>query len=283
MAVSISTSTKACLQALNTFINEHARDQEAPKEGFMIEAWQDELGRFRMWAANIGAHQKGQSSLDFRLRDASHIHQQIIKLLDDLLGLLQDAQDVLIESGSDADDAYSDSSMDDEDSKPEIQQLQESLATTINCLFQMSMLVRKPGQRDLVLGSKIDRVDYYESIDVKHVSEKYRKADEGLVSRLGLANTLRRGYLGYRKRHTLKLKHGIDNVDQDEEALTATEATHYKPNMGLDDRGSDSGQTQTLYAQTLMSGGGITIPSPPKASEEGLPFECPYCFFIINV
>lgn len=271
------------MQALNTFINDHARDQEAAKEGFIVETWQDELGRLRMWAANIGAHQKGQSSLDFRLRDASHIHQQIIKLLDDLLGTLRDAQDVLVEDGSDADDGCSDSSMDDEDSKTEIQQFEESLAITINCLFQMSMLVRKPGQRDLVLGSKIDKVDYYESVDVKHVSEKYPKADKGLISRLGLANTLRRGYLGYRKRHALKLKHGIDNVDQDEEALTGTEATQYKPNIDIDDRISDSGRTQTSYAQTLMSGGNITIPSLPKASEEGLPFECPYCFFIITV
>jgi hypothetical protein len=37
-----------------------------------VRKWEDELGRLRVWAANIGAHQSGQSSLDYRLRDASH-------------------------------------------------------------------------------------------------------------------------------------------------------------------------------------------------------------------
>ena len=32
-------------------------------EGLFIGDWEDELGRLRVWAANIGAHQTNQSSL----------------------------------------------------------------------------------------------------------------------------------------------------------------------------------------------------------------------------
>lgn len=62
------------------------------------EAWADELGRVRIWAQNIGAHQTGQSSLDHRLRDASHIKVQTVKLLKRLLRSLGDAEEVLTEA-----------------------------------------------------------------------------------------------------------------------------------------------------------------------------------------
>lgn len=45
---------------------------------------QDELGRFRVWLANVGAHRSGRVSLDYRLREASHMRQSVLELLDDL-------------------------------------------------------------------------------------------------------------------------------------------------------------------------------------------------------
>jgi hypothetical protein len=57
----------------------------------------DELGRFRVWAANIGAHRRGRMSLDFQLRDALHIKERIHSLLQDLndkvqQGIVHDAR-----------------------------------------------------------------------------------------------------------------------------------------------------------------------------------------------
>lgn len=49
-------------------------------------------GRFRVWSGNIGAHQSGKSSLDYRLRDASYISTRILRLLTDLDGLLRDGK-----------------------------------------------------------------------------------------------------------------------------------------------------------------------------------------------
>ena len=44
----------------------------------------DEFGRFRVWAGNAGAQETGRASLDYRLREASHIYDELIKLLGEL-------------------------------------------------------------------------------------------------------------------------------------------------------------------------------------------------------
>lgn len=49
----------------------------------------EELGRFRIWAGSMGAHRRGRSSLDYRLRDASHIRDKVQALLEDLIDSIQ--------------------------------------------------------------------------------------------------------------------------------------------------------------------------------------------------
>ena|SRR5437762_1643197 len=44
----------------------------------------DELGRFRIWATNIGALSVGRASLDYRLREADYLYQNVKSLLEDL-------------------------------------------------------------------------------------------------------------------------------------------------------------------------------------------------------
>lgn len=48
------------------------------------DALQDEIGRFRVWCGNIGALQKGHSSLDYRLRDSPLLSSNVLKLLKEL-------------------------------------------------------------------------------------------------------------------------------------------------------------------------------------------------------
>lgn len=301
MTASISSAIIACLKSFNDFIQEIRLLQNANVAGLDIGTWEDELGRLRIWAANIGAHQTGQSSLDFRLRDASHVREQIVKLLQGLLRKLQDARDVLAEDEESEDEGDADDFMDEEDPKTEIQELQASLATTLDCLFQMSMLVRKPAQHDVHLGSKRADVAAFEPFDYNHVREKYPRADDTLVKRLGKAITRRRKYLRYRERHAIKLRQGIDNFDPGarefqgvyegetrKEGTTSfmsdTVATDFQhPNIDFDDNTSETGISQTSYAPTLLSGGNIAIPPPPKTSLGGNPFECPYCFYLVTV
>ena len=52
----------------------------------------DEFGRFRVWAGNAGAHRTGRVSLDYRLREASHIYEELTKLLGELNKKLKDGE-----------------------------------------------------------------------------------------------------------------------------------------------------------------------------------------------
>lgn len=94
------------------------------------DLWEDDLGRLRVGASNIGAHQTGQSSLDFRLRNASHINRQTIRLLEALQRTLTNLEEVLAEPAP-VDKLDSD---DDEDGT-EIQQIYKALVDTVNCLL----------------------------------------------------------------------------------------------------------------------------------------------------
>ena len=52
----------------------------------------DEIGRYNVWAGNVGAHQHGRSSLDYRLRDASQIREEFVKVLEYLRETLDDGK-----------------------------------------------------------------------------------------------------------------------------------------------------------------------------------------------
>ena len=266
-----------------------------------------------MWAANIGAHETGQCSLDFRLRDASHVRVQIIKLLQGLLRRLQDARDVLADEKDAAeDDAVDDvedvveddtedDTLDQEDQKTEIQELQESLTTNVNCLFQMLILVRKPAQHDLYLGPKGADVAVFEPFDYNYVKQKFPEADDALVRRLGSAISRRRKYLKYRERLAIELRKGVSNVDPAardvqeiygvktmDQRIRVPEPDDYfknleQQNIIFDDKASDTGISQTYHAPTSLYGRNIAIPAPSNDALDGNPFECPYCFHFITV
>lgn len=167
--MSISSSFIQCLKSFNEFIEQIKAAFYPHVEGLTVTGWEDELGRLRIWAANIGAHQTNQSLLDFRLRDASHIREQVIELLAALMRRLEDARDILAEASESEDDTSLDSDDDDDhglELKPEMEQMQDSVATLIGCLFQMSMLIRKPAKHDLHIGSRWTDVAFFEQYDI---------------------------------------------------------------------------------------------------------------------
>ncbi|KAG6986645.1 hypothetical protein G7Y79_00075g099170 [Physcia stellaris] len=248
-----------------------------------------------MWAANIGAHKTGQSSLDFRLRDASHIRNQILKLLKHVEASIDSAQELLFERPDSDEETFSDDDGDDEGEAPGsiLEELLASLAAIIKSLFQLSMLVRKPAQHDLYAGSSRADVAAFEPFYYRHVRDKFPDANESLISRLGSAIARRKMYLKYRERHAAKLRQGINTIatgthgETNEGALTVmseTVATDLQNwNIDFEESASASGESQTSYAATLMRGGNLTIPPPPKESLEGNPFECPLCYHIVTI
>ena len=49
-----------------------------------LKAVENENGRFKVWTGNLGALQKGNSSLDFRLRESRIMQTTVLKFLDQL-------------------------------------------------------------------------------------------------------------------------------------------------------------------------------------------------------
>lgn len=213
MAASISAILIPCLKSFNHIQELVEQPSYKNEDEVPVVSWTDELGRLHVWAANIGAHQTGQSSLEFRLRDASHISQQITKLLEDLDSILNDVKDELSNDQIEAFETATSSDTEDtppnEDYTSELQQLYDEVVNIVDCLYKMSMLIRRPAQHDLLTGSYRSDVAGYEPFDREHVRSKYHEADDMTVQRLGRAITHRRKYLKYRECHHAKLGEGI--------------------------------------------------------------------------
>jgi hypothetical protein len=72
-------------RALIREINTHQRDL-AELSAIAIE---DQIGRYQIWAGNLGALRTGRSSLDYRLRNAAFVAGNISRLLQSLTDVLK--------------------------------------------------------------------------------------------------------------------------------------------------------------------------------------------------
>lgn len=173
--------------------------------------------------------------------------------------------------------------------KSELQELYEEVVNVIDCLYRTSMLVRKPARHNLLLGCRKSDAAEFEIWDKKHVRDKFSTADEFLIERLGWATTQRRKHLIYWKRHNAKLGRGIEDLQGTERSTTEsvlsdTVATEFNASdVAIEGKSSNSGLSETSYASSLFSGGTITLPPPPRESQTGKPFECPYCYMVIVI
>ncbi|KAL3477292.1 hypothetical protein BJX99DRAFT_126275 [Aspergillus californicus] len=285
MQASISSLVVGCLRE----IGQVQQLLSSPDNQTLATLWKDELGRLRIWTANVGAHQAGLSSLEYRLRDASHIKDQIFRLVKRLHRACTDTRDVL--AGILTDDELSDSGSDGANGEDEMEMIYNSIRDTINCLFQMSMVIRQPAHHDRFLGIRNSDTAHFEPYDRQHVSNKYPEAEEQIITRLARGISERRAILRYRQRHREKLAHGLDGAVADEPytgstKLSETVATDYIERLeegpNLDNR---SDITRTSYAQTLLHGrdGIMAVPPLPAEAADGAYFECPYCFYIITM
>ncbi|RGP69547.1 transcription factor [Fusarium sporotrichioides] len=260
----------------------------------------EEEARFKIWSGNLAAHSTGRRSLQYRLRDASHLQKQVTSLLDELLELLRDAS--LIMSGAkvpwdrveDDDtiplDADSDSDSDSEfDGMPdtEMAQIVQNVSDVVNCLLRLSVAIRNPAPHDRFTTSVSVEASHYEPFDIRHVKAKFGEIEPFLADRLGKAISRRRQYFKYRESHHLKLKQGLDSVEQnDVESTVASSLPLHAKAAGFslkamdEDEGSDSGLTQTSLASSNADSEKLRVPPLPREAEDG-PFECPFCYMII--
>ncbi|KAK7190075.1 hypothetical protein DPSP01_006371 [Paraphaeosphaeria sporulosa] len=127
-----------------------------------FEALQDELGRFRVWSGNLGVLQKGHSSLDYRLRDAPLLSNEVLKLLNELEENLHAAHEIVTgvrlpyeqqsrpagSEGDDGDDPFFSEDEDDKSDpgapKTELRMRFQEVVDIIDHLYKISVRIRAP-------------------------------------------------------------------------------------------------------------------------------------------
>ncbi|KAF8249169.1 hypothetical protein K440DRAFT_660426 [Wilcoxina mikolae CBS 423.85] len=90
---SIASLCNLCIQSFNQLSKLLSSSDYKFADQLSQAALEDELGRFRVWVGNSGAHRSGRVSLDHRLREASHVHAKLAELLWDLKKALDEGED----------------------------------------------------------------------------------------------------------------------------------------------------------------------------------------------
>ncbi|KAH6960034.1 hypothetical protein BKA56DRAFT_430303, partial [Ilyonectria sp. MPI-CAGE-AT-0026] len=299
---SIAKNVSACLQSFDSLSESDESPERSDPDDMPLLKVKSELSRFKVWSANIGAHRKGRSSLDHRLRDASNIRNQVLRLLQDLAESLSDAKVILTGDitpwdeeplSSDEDDSDDDYALEPDSSTPsELSQIFASIVEDINCLLRLSVSIRNPAPHDRFKKSSLTDTSHFEPFDVQHVRTKFSTASSYVVERLGKAISRRRQYFKYREMHHQKMASGLETDGEVEDALQSTVASsipdHLKQTAlditnSLDEEdASDTGRSQTSYATSAANAERPKIPTLPQEAENG-PFECPFCFLMISI
>ncbi|KAF2744654.1 hypothetical protein M011DRAFT_163604 [Sporormia fimetaria CBS 119925] len=237
----LAEATSDCIRRFDDLCGLLQHDTDSQERCLLRhEEVDDQSGRFKIWAGNIGAFQSLPSpgSLEYRLRDAPKIASQLRDLLHDLLNALSNVIDIA--RGSRPNRRYDPDEDDSEESgsdqglitwsnkerepnhhedpdlhdvpfcRSEAEELFDSLKETIASLFRYSMLIRKASPRDRFEKALSSRDSPFDpSPDIGHVGEKYTHLAQEkkiwLRIRLGKANTQRRQYLRYARDHRTKL------------------------------------------------------------------------------
>jgi hypothetical protein len=92
----IATRCNSCIHSFTRLYDLMLKRKGDFTHEIVLPRLKDEFGRFRVWAGNIGAHRVGRVSLDYRLREASHMHGRVTDLLDDLIETLSQGKHTLL-------------------------------------------------------------------------------------------------------------------------------------------------------------------------------------------
>lgn len=191
----IRLATAATVRAFQTLL--HALNTN---DSIDREALEDEIGRFRVWSGNLGALQKGHSSLDYRLRDSPLLSSNALKFLGELEDNLNETIAVVSgarlpyeqqlkserdeDSVDDEDDGFFDDD-DDEDedsgSRTELDMRLAEIVDIIDNLYKLSVRIRTPTIRSRSLKAAsyspkdpetgVDLLGVYADYDQLHVKE----------------------------------------------------------------------------------------------------------------
>ncbi|KAI1069122.1 hypothetical protein LB507_006313 [Fusarium sp. FIESC RH6] len=289
---SIVHSVRKCLEDFSLLTQaEYPGATDSDRQSVLEIA--EEAARFKIWLGNIGAHSTGQRSLQYRLRDASHLQKQVKSLLDELSKLLRDAHAIEIGEKVPWDHAKDDelsigsgSESESDVSTTEMGQIAQIVSDTVECLLRLSVAIRNPAPHDRFATFVSIDASHCEPFDVQHVKSKFSEIEPFLADRLGRAISRRREYFKYREIQHLQLSQGPNCREASDESTVVSSLPECAKAAGFnietvnEDEISDSGVTQTSFASSHSGNDNIRIPPLPREAENG-PFQCPFCYMMI--
>ncbi|EKJ76392.1 hypothetical protein FPSE_03391 [Fusarium pseudograminearum CS3096] len=260
---------------------------DEPSQGATLKSLlttvENDFTRFKMWAGNQAAHQSGPSCLDYRLREAPHLQQQVLYLLKDICESLQDAslkvseipnslgqvQEKKRDENSpdnvasdtdwarDEDSDFSDSDFagDLDESTTAFPTLVLDIGEAIDCLLRLSVAIANPAPHERFQklgGGSSEDVSFFEPHDIAYVRDKFPKITDELANALGKFITRRRQFFTYRHAHHEKSASATTiSVSNKETGSFHTESlAKFNPQAAVidEDIRSDTGASHTSYA-----------------------------------
>ena len=289
---SVLRATQLCIQLFRRGLPRSRRGMLSPLDLGSQAILENQMGRFKIWAGNIGVFAAGNASTDYRLRQDQDVRDIMIQMLarlkknlEQLLNLSTLQEEGLQEdNGSDSSTSSSPSlvlssdSDSDSDSSAggtsEAQQKQDPWRDRLNAindiitnLYRLSAIIRKPMSIDEVMKVNNFITKNQDSSDTKdfesHIQWQTRFRHPGasptLIDRLVNTIIFRRHKLLYRERHHEKLRQGVDQAfDLEIEAPDRS----YPWNMNQNDS-SKKPQSKSRF---------LTAPATVKSSSQTIPY-----------
>ncbi|KAE9975337.1 hypothetical protein EG328_003237 [Venturia inaequalis] len=168
----------------------------------------DEFGRFKMWSGNIGAHHSGHSSLDYHLRDASHIQRRVLELLEDLGQSLEEQapsylgkqfSGTILPTDTEAPSEHG-SALENDMASTELWILMDVGEINPN-LLGLSKAMRKAAPHERFMHAVATDTSYFNEHDQRHKAEKFPHAEPFLQTRLVKAPSRRQRFFTYREHY----------------------------------------------------------------------------------
>ena len=203
---------------------------------------ENQLGRFKIWAGNLGVFVPGTASADYRLRNDEEIREILVQMLTRLKKNIEQAIDPpvpeLEEDNNSQDAATSSESsssspslrLDDDDSNPdasgEVEVLEApsrnplgEIDDIITRLYRLSAIIRRPNSSSesarvakyIEKGTHGRDLEDFESHVRWQIQFRNPETPPRLLDRLVSAVVARKKRLLYRERHQEKLKQGVDD------------------------------------------------------------------------
>ncbi|KAI9769386.1 MAG: hypothetical protein M1840_004088 [Geoglossum simile] len=276
----LALAAKHCFQTFVNISRAVSKDNLQNQWEILRPSLENQSTRLRLWAANIGALQRGKSSLDYRLREASDVSGLTTGILESLNKRLEEVFSIVSGERPQRALLVPDASFDGAPSEcgddytvevipehgcilspsSEMHLLLSVIHNTITNLFRLSVMLRSPIPLDRFMKASAEDLSYYTSYDCRHVSEKFPHAQQTpwLIERLGKANTRRRQYLKYRETHRAKLaKDTVTTQGADDNGLfgqgyTKTPVTN-EPNKDVQSQGTSPKVAGTLLDTVATS------------------------------